>query len=78
MFIYHIVKFCIAYHRGGASLLNTQMNIRFRKTRIFDLKIAYECDKRPSIAPPPMYAETSVSRGCTHMVVKTTISQNGP
>ena len=57
MFIYHIVKFCIPCHggaEGGASLLNTQMNIRFRKTRFFDLKIAYECDKRPIIAPPCM------------------------
>ena len=57
MFIYHIVKFYIPCHggaEGGAPLLNTQMNIRFRKTRFFDLKIAYECDKRPTIAPPCM------------------------
>ena len=55
--MYHIVKFRISFYggaEGGAPLLNTQMNIRFRKTRFFDLKIAYECDKRPTIALPCM------------------------
>ena len=55
--MYHIVKFRISFYggaEGGAPLLSTQMNTRFIKTRIFDLKIAYECDKRPTIAPPCM------------------------